>query len=238
MSRLIVALDFPDISQAISLVDALSDFELIFKVGYEAYYRYGHELLAYLAERRLDIFLDLKFHDIPRTAAAAMRAVMRPGIRIITVHAGGGEEMMRHVVEVAAEAARELDLPVPLIFGVTILTSIAELSLPELGFTGGMGENVVRLAALARNAGCAGVVCSPHEASDLKAFFGHDFQALCPGIRPRGSASEDQQRVATPSQAIAAGADYLVVGRPITGAVDPAGVVRAILEEMRSAIPG
>jgi len=141
------------------------------------------------------------------------------------------------VVEAAEAASRERGLPEPAVFGVTILTSISPLSLPELGFTGGMGENVVRLAALARNAGCAGVVCSPLEATDLKAFFGHEFLALCPGIRPAGAAREDQQRVATPAQAIAAGADYLVVGRPITESQDPYAVAAGILDEMRSVVP-
>lgn len=235
MARLIVALDLPTLTQCVDLVEKLSSFDVIFKVGYEAYYGFGPALLDRLEARGVDVFLDLKFHDIPRTAAAAMLAIMRPGIKIVTVHASGGEEMMRYVVEAAEDIARQRELPTPAIFGVTILTSISELTLPELGFTGGAGENVVRLAALARNAGCAGVVCSSHEATDLKAFFGHDFQALCPGIRPAGAANTDQQRVATPAAAIAAGADYLVVGRPITESLDPFAATQAILNEMASA---
>jgi orotidine-5'-phosphate decarboxylase len=181
------------------------------------------------------MMLDLKLHDIPRTVAAAVRALVRPPIEILTVHAQGGESMLRAAVEEADEAARAKGMAAPKVFAVTILTSIPELELPELGLTGGMGENVVRLAALARNAGCAGVVCSPREATDLKAFFGSDFAALCPGIRPTGSSAGDQQRITTPAQAIEAGADYLVVGRPITGASDPVAATRAILQEMQEA---
>ena len=232
MPRLIIALDVPTLAQATEFVEMLVPLNVIFKVGYEAFYGFGSALLDVLESHGADVFLDLKFHDIPRTAAAAMYAVMRPGISIVTVHATGGEEMMRQVVDAAQAAAQEKQVAVPAIFGVTILTSISELTLPELGFTGGPGENVVRLAALARNAGCTGVVCSPHEASDLKAFFGHEFQALCPGIRPGGAARGDQQRVATPAQAIAAGADYLVVGRPITEARDPYAAAQAILGQL------
>jgi orotidine-5'-phosphate decarboxylase len=234
MSRLIIALDVPTLNKARSLVEMLSPLDVIFKVGYEAYYGFGPALLDVLEACNAEIFLDLKLHDIPRTAAAAMHSLLRPRISIVTVHAAGGEEMMRSVVEAAETYAVEHGIKPAAIFGVTILTSIAPIQLEEMGFTGGMGENVVRLAALARNAGCAGVVCSTLEAGELKNFFGHEFMALCPGIRPIGSAPGDQQRVATPAQAVAAGVDYLVVGRPITEAADPYAVARAVLDEMRS----
>ena len=232
VSRLIVALDVPTLEQARRLVEALAPLGVLFKVGYEAYYGFGAALLEVLDSRNAEVCLDLKFHDIPRTAAAAMRAVMRPGLSIVTVHASGGEEMMRAVVDAAREVASELRLPEAAVFGVTLLTSISPLALEELGWTGGMGENVVRLAALSRNAGCAGVVSSALEAAELKTFFGSEFMVLAPGIRPAGAASDDQQRVATPAQAVAAGVDYLVVGRPVTTAADPYAAARSILEEM------
>ena len=145
--RLIVALDTPTLSQALHLVEQLLPLGVIFKVGYEAYYAFGPALLNEIEACGAELFLDLKLHDIPRTAAAAMRAIMRPGLGIVTVHAMGGFEMMRAVVEAAEIVAQERSLRVPAIFGVTILTSIAEITLPELGFMGGVGENVVRLAA-------------------------------------------------------------------------------------------
>lgn len=232
---LVVALDTPDLATAVDLVAKLAPLGVWFKVGYEALFGYGDALRAELERHGASVFLDAKLHDIPRTVEAAVRALVRPGVRIITVHAIGGNEMLGAAVAAAAERAGELVLPVPQIFAVTILTSIAPEELRELGLQGGPGENVMRLAALARDARCAGVVCSANEVADLKAFFGHDFKALCPGIRPAGAAHGDQKRVATPQSAIAAGADYLVVGRPIVEAPDPVAAARAILAEMAGA---
>jgi orotidine-5'-phosphate decarboxylase len=142
--------------------------------------------------------------------------------------------MMRAAVDAAEQRAGELGITPPQIFAVTILTSHGAADLGELGLTGGPGENATRLAALARDAGCAGVVCSAHEVRDLKGFFGTDFLTLTPGIRPAGDVHGDQKRVVTPAQAVAAGADYLVVGRPIVQAADPVAAARAILGEMRA----
>jgi orotidine-5'-phosphate decarboxylase len=232
-AKLIVAVDVPALAQARALVARLAPLDVIFKIGYEALYGYGAELAGDLGASGRAYFLDAKLHDIPRTAAAAMRALVRPGAAIVTVHALGGAEMMRAAVEAGNERAAELGIAAPEVFAVTLLTSIAPEDLRELGLAGGPGENVIRLAALARDAGCAGVVCSPAEAPDLKAFFGAGFAALCPGIRPSGTVHGDQKRTATPRAAVAAGADYLVVGRPITEAPDPLAAARAILEEMR-----
>jgi orotidine-5'-phosphate decarboxylase len=157
---------------------------------------------------------------------------VRPTVTIINVHALGGPEMMRTAVDAAAERAAELGLSAPQVFAVTLLTSIAPEDLNELGLQGGPGENAIRLAALARDAGCAGVVCSAHEVRDLKRFFGEDFLTLTPGIRPAGSAHGDQKRVTTPAEAAASGTDYIVVGRPIVEAADPLAAAKAILEEM------
>ena len=234
-AKLIVALDVPTCAQAVQLVETLQPQGVLFKVGPEALFGYGDELRAALERLRAPYFVDAKLHDIPRTVGAGVRALVRAGVKIINVHALGGNDMMPAAVEAASERARELGLETPLVFAVTILTSHAPEDLLELGLQGGPGENVMRLAALARDARCAGVVCSTHEAADLKAYFGSDFQTLCPGIRPLGEAHGDQKRVATPRDAVLAGADYLVVGRPIVEAADPLAMTRAVLAEMESA---
>jgi len=238
VAQLIVALDVPDAERARALVDQLYDFDAIYKIGLEGLYGYGDAIRSYCEERDVRTFVDAKLHDIPRTVAAAMRALVTPATHIVNVHALGGLEMMRAAVEAAGERAHELGATPPQVFAVTILTSIAPEDLNELGLQGGPGENATRLAALARDAGCAGVVCSPLEAADLKRFFGDDFLTLTPGIRPAGTAHGDQRRVTTPAQAVAAGADYIVVGRPIVEAADPAAAVRAILDEMHGAHAG
>lgn len=235
MAKLIVALDVPTYEEAVRVIEALRPLDLTFKVGFESLYGYGDELRATLERLHVPYFLDAKLHDIPRTVAAGIRALVRPGVKIINVHALGGNEMMQSAVEAAAERARELALEPPQIFAVTVLTSHAPEDLGELGLLGGPGENVMRLAALARDARCAGVVCSTHEVRDLKAYFGAAFLALCPGIRPVGEAHGDQKRVATPEDAVLAGADYLVVGRPIVEARDPLAAARDILAAMEPA---
>jgi orotidine-5'-phosphate decarboxylase len=153
-------------------------------------------------------------------------------VKLLTVHALGGAEMLALAVEAAEERAAELTIEAPAVLAITILTSIAEEDLNELGLQGGAGENAIRLAALARDARCSGVVCSASEVADLKAFFGSEFLALCPGIRPGGSAHGDQRRTATPREARDAGADYIVVGRPIVEDADPAAAARAILADL------
>ena len=233
--KLIVALDVATLGEATALVDQLAPLGVIFKVGYEPLFGFGDAIRAKLEAARAPAFVDAKLHDIPRTVEAAVMALVRPGVRILTVHALGGNDMLAAAVNAAAARARELGIEPPQIFAVTILTSIAPEDLNELGLRGGPGENVIRLAALARDARCAGVVCSPHEVRDLKAYFGADFAALCPGIRPVGASHGDQKRVATPASAVEAGADYLVVGRPIVAAADPIAATHAILAEMERA---
>ncbi|MBV9150133.1 MAG: orotidine-5'-phosphate decarboxylase [Candidatus Eremiobacteraeota bacterium] len=233
-ASLIVALDVDSFERARSLIDDLYELDVIFKVGLESLYGYGDALFEYLEQRDVRYFADAKLHDIPRTVAAGVRALVRPGAHIITVHALGGNDMMTAAVESAQERAGQLGLTVPYLFAVTILTSIGNEDLRELGLSGGPGENAIRLAALARDAGCSGIVCSAHEVADIKQFFGQDFLTLTPAIRPTGSVHGDQKRVTTPAQAVAAGADYLVVGRPITEADDPRAAARTILDEMQS----
>ncbi len=232
MAQLIVALDVPSAEEAERLVDQLYELDVLVKVGLEALCAYPERILSYCEERDVRTFVDAKLHDIPRTVAAAIAHLVRPNVHLINVHALGGLEMMRAAVDAAQERASELGITAPHIFAVTLLTSIAPEDLNELGLSGGPGEYAIRLAALARDAGCAGVVCSAHEVRDLKRFFGDDFLTLTPGIRPAGSAHGDQKRVTTPAQAVAEGADYLVVGRPIVEAEDPVAAARAILDEM------
>jgi orotidine-5'-phosphate decarboxylase len=232
MAQLIVALDVPSAEEAERLVDQLYELDVLVKVGLEALCAYPERILSYCQARDVRTFVDAKLHDIPRTVAAAIAHLVRPNVHLINIHALGGLEMMRAAVDAAQERASELGMTPPHIFAVTLLTSIAPEDLNELGLSGGPGENAIRLAALARDAGCAGVVCSAHEVRDLKRFFGDDFLTLTPGIRPTGSAHGDQKRVTTPAQAVAEGADYLVVGRPIVEAEDPVAAARAILDEM------
>ena len=232
MSRLIVALDVATADEAAEVVDRLAPLGVWFKIGYEALFGYGDAIRAKVEALGVNVFLDAKLHDIPRTVEVAVRALVRPGIRIISVHALGGNDMLQSAVIAATERARELEIAPPEIFAVTLLTSIAPEDLRELGLLGGPGENVMRLAALARDARCAGVVCSVHEVADLKNYFGTHFGTLCPGIRPLGTSHGDQKRAATPREARDAGADYVVVGRPIVDDADPVGAARAILDEL------
>lgn len=236
-ARLIVALDVPAPEQAERLIDQLYELDVIVKIGLEALYGYPERIFAYCEARDVRTFVDAKLLDIPRTVDAAVRQLVRANVQILNVHALGGNDMMRAAVDAAQERADELAIAPPQIFAVTILTSIAPEDFNELGLQGGPGENAIRLAALARDAGCAGVVCSAHEVRDLKRFFGEDFLALTPGIRPTGAAHGDQKRVVTPAEAVAAGADYLVVGRPITEADDPLAAAKAILDEMHEKQP-
>jgi orotidine-5'-phosphate decarboxylase len=236
MAQLIVALDVPSADDAERLIDQLYELDIIFKIGMESLYGYPERIFSYCEARDVRFFVDAKLHDIPRTVGAAMTHLVRPGAHIVNVHALGGVEMMRAAVESAQARAEQLGISVPHVFAVTILTSHGPEDLGELGLQGGPGENATRLAALARDAGCSGVVCSAHEVRDLKGFFGYDFLTLTPGIRPAGEAHGDQKRVVTPAQAVAVGADYLVVGRPITQAPDPAVAARAVLDDMRALV--
>jgi len=231
-TRLVVAIDVPQLERATELIGLLAPLNVIFKIGYEAIYAYGEAIRAVLEAAGAQYMLDVKLHDIPRTVQAAVRALVRPGVRLLTVHALGGNVMLQAAVEAASERAAELQIATPEVLAITILTSIAPEDLNELGLQGGPGENVIRLAALARDARCSGVVCSVHEVADLKAFFGQAFVALTPGIRPSGHSHGDQARVATPREASAAGADYIVVGRPIVGDADPYNAARFILDEL------
>ena len=228
-ARLAVALDYPDAQQALKLVDTLGHTCQWFKVGMELYYAAGNTIVRELRARGFDVFLDLKLHDIPNTVAGAVRSATQAGAGLLTLHASGGAAMMA----AAAEAARAPGSP--RLLAVTVLTSMDAAQLAGTGITAPPADHVLRLAKLATQSGINGFVCSAEEVAAVRAATGPDTLLVIPGIRPTGTALGDQKRIATPAQAIAAGASMLVVGRPITQAQDPAAAAQAILDEIAQA---
>ena len=225
--RLIVALDVSTAEAARKIVAAVGDSASAYKVGMQLYTAEGPGFVRELASSGRRVFLDLKFHDIPNTVGAAVHEAAQLGVSMLTVHASGGGKMLR----AAAESARTVD-PNLLVLAVTVLTSMDDTDLGMLGLRGGVTEHALRLTALALSNGYRGVVASARECGALREEFGHDFVIVTPGVRPAGSGHDDQARVVTPAEAIAAGATYIVVGRPITGASDPAAEARAILGQL------
>lgn len=225
-SPVIVALDFPAASAALELARQLAPAKCRLKVGKELFAVGGPVLVEELQQLGFDVFLDLKFHDIPNTVASAVSAVARLGVWMVNVHASGGSRMMEAAREAADAATRR-----PLLIAVTVLTSMAEEDLREVGCEVTVKEQVGRLAALAAHSGLDGVVCSAMEAGDLRAAHGEAFCLVTPGIRLAGDAAGDQRRVVTPADARARGSDYLVVGRSITGASDPLAALDRVLAE-------
>ncbi len=224
--KLIVALDFPDAHRALALVDRLEGRCRWFKVGLELYLAAGNSIVETLKERGFSVFLDLKLHDIPNTVAGAVRSVAGLGADLLTVHAGGGPVMLAAAAEAAAGLAKA-----PQLLAVTVLTSMDAAQLAAIGISSSPAEQALRLAKIASAAGINGLVCSPEEAAQMRRTL-PDSVLVTPGIRPAGASIVDQKRVATPAAALAAGADYLVIGRPITQAPDPAQAVDAVLEEI------
>ncbi len=228
VSPVIVALDFPSEAAALELLARLDPALCRVKIGKELFTRAGPGLVERVVARGFDVFLDLKYHDIPNTVAAACDAAADLGVWMMNVHASGGRGMMTAAVErLAARASR------PRLIAVTILTSLGAGDLAEVGFAGTPAENVRRLARLAADSGLDGVVCSPREAAELRAAHPADFLLVTPGVRPGGAALGDQKRVMTPRDAIAAGASHLVIGRPVTAAPDPLAALHAIIEELK-----
>jgi len=222
-SRLIVALDFPDAESALALAKRISPEQCKLKVGKELFTAAGPPLVEKLVERGFQVFLDLKFHDIPTTVARACAAAARLGVWMVNVHALGGGTMIA-----AARDALDALANRPLLIAVTILTSMDEDDLRQIGITASPGEAASRLARLARKNGADGIVCSAHEAASIRSRFGEAFLRVTPGIRLAENAADDQKRVMTPSLAVQNGASYLVIGRPVTRAEDPAEVLRRI----------
>ena len=220
---IIVALDFASEQPALALAERLDPARCRLKVGKELFTRLGPAFVERLQRLGFEIFLDLKFHDIPNTVAAACAAAADLGVWMVNVHASGGRAMM----EAARDRLSRYERP-PLLIGVTVLTSLDRADLEAIGCPGEPRERVLALATLAHDAGLDGIVCSPLEAAPVRAALGPGFRLVTPGVRPVGSASGDQKRVMTPAEALAAGADYLVIGRPITQAPDPLSVIDEI----------
>lgn len=222
--KVVVALDFDNQADALAFVDKIQPSDCRLKVGKEMFTYFGPDFVKALVERGFDVFLDLKFHDIPNTVAKAVTAAAELGVWMVNVHASGGSEMMKK----AKEALLPYGDKAPLLIAVTVLTSMGEEDLAGLGITKSPAEQVMHLARLTQKAGLDGVVCSAWEAETLKNTLGADFKLITPGIRPAGASSDDQKRIMTPIEAVNVGVDYLVIGRPITKAVDPLSVLQGI----------
>ena len=227
--RIIVALDYPDAATARQFVTKVRPEMCRLKVGKELFVAAGPGFVEELVGQGYDVFLDLKFHDIPNTVAQACKAAARLGVWMMNVHASGGPRML-----VAAREALEVISNRPLLIAVTVLTSMGAEELQAIGVDAGAEQQVLRLAGLTHAAGLDGVVCSAQEAAALRQHLGSDFCLVTPGIRPAGSETGDQTRILTPRQAIHAGADYLVIGRPITQATDPLQVLESIAHEIET----
>jgi orotidine-5'-phosphate decarboxylase len=222
--RLIIALDVDSASQAQQIVQAVGESASTFKVGKQLFTAEGPQIVRDLVSSGKKVFLDLKFHDIPNTVAAAVRQASALRVDMLTVHASGGSKMLNAAAEAAGNNV--------LVLAVTVLTSLADEDLSEIGVAGNVQAQVLRLARLARASGIRGLVASAHEARELRRELGDDFAIVTPGVRPAGAAKGDQARVVTPADALRAGASHIVVGRPISEAPDPAQAVRKILREL------
>lgn len=232
--RLIVALDVDNFDKMKALVDELGDLISYYKVGMELYYSAGSDTIRYLKEHGKKVFLDLKLHDIPNTVGHSVASVTRLGVNLITVHAAGGRAMMQAATRYAKITADELGVERPKILAVTVLTSFDDQGWQEVGGHLPIQEHVLELAALAKSSGVDGVVASPKEAGSIREMAGtDDFLIVTPGIRPSFAQTDDQKRIATPSQAFKDGSSMLVIGRPITQAIDPCAAARLILKEIK-----
>lgn len=235
--KIIVALDVPTKEEALAIVDELGDKVGAYKIGMQLYNACGPEILDEVAKRNGRVFLDLKFHDIPNTVASAARVAANLGVFMFNVHACGGSKMMKAAVEALKEESEKLGVERPLLIGVTVLTSLSEEELnEEIGVSRTMEQQVAAMATLAKECGLDGVVASPKEIKIIREACGEDFVIVTPGIRPRDAAADDQKRIKTPGEAVKDGADYLVIGRPITKAEDRVAAVSAIVADMEASL--
>ena len=233
--RLIAALDIDSLDQAQELVRLLAGEVGMFKIGKQLFTHAGPQAVRLIQERGGEIFLDLKFHDIPNTVAKAAIEATRMGVKMFNVHASGSLEMMRLTVKEVERVCRQEKRRKPIMLAVTVLTSLNQDDLKRVGVDGKVADQVVRLALLTKEAGMDGVVASPQEVGDIRDACGRHFVIVSPGIRPADSKRNDQQRVMTPGEAVRAGVDYIVVGRPILEAKDPVAAARSIVAEMERA---
>lgn len=234
LPRVFVALDFPNAADATALADRLDPRACGLKVGKELFVTAGPDPVRRMVERGFAVFLDLKFHDIPNTTASACAAATRLGVSMLNVHASGGRAMMSAARQAVDRTAGEMRAKAPLLIAVTVLTSLGEDDLAEIGYAGTARELSLRMAALTKSCGLDGVVCSAQEAAALRAHLGGDFKLVTPGIRLADAAQDDQVRIVTPEAALRSGADYLVIGRPITQATDPVATLERINASLAS----
>jgi len=225
--KILVALDYENRSQAMELVAKLNPEQCRMKIGKEMFTRYGPAIIEDIQRSGFDVFLDLKYHDIPNTVAKACAAAADLGVWMVNVHALGGQRMLEAAAEAVAAQQHK-----PLLIAVTVLTSMSAEDLAFMGINKAPGDFAIQLAGMAKNAGLDGVVCSAQEAATMKSHLGEAFILVTPGIRPSGSASDDQRRIMTPAEAIKAGSDYLVIGRPVTQSEDPVSVLLTINSEI------
>jgi orotidine-5'-phosphate decarboxylase len=231
-NKIIIALDVDSLESAQELVALLRSSAGAFKIGKQLFTRYGPQAIAMVHDAGGAVFLDLKFHDIPNTVARASAEVVRHGVLMFNMHAMGGFKMMQQTVAAVRQTAETLKVRRPLVLAVTVLTSLAQSDLAATGITDGIEDQVRRLAQLARSAGVDGVVASPQEIEVIKTACGPDFLVVTPGVRPKTAQADDQKRVLTPGEAIRKGADYIVVGRPVTEVPDPLAAVLEIIKEI------
>ena len=226
-AKVIIARDYSEERQALCLVDQLTPEMCRLKIGKEMFTRFGPEFVKFIVSKGYDVFLDLKFHDIPTTVAKACTAAAGLGVWMINVHASGGMRMMEEAKQAVSNSGRS-----PMVIAVTVLTSMDDDTLRSTGVSRSPRDQVLALANMARKAGLDGIVCSAHEAEEVRAHTASDFVLVTPGIRPEATANNDQKRVMTPLQAVEAGADYIVIGRPVTESDDPVSVLRTINSEI------
>lgn len=234
LPRIFCAIDTTDTARAVDIAGRVAAAGCGIKLGLEYFNAHGPEGISAVtsAHAKVPLFLDLKYHDIPNTVAGAVRGACRLRPSYLNVHAAGGREMMKAALAAANEESARLGTTAPKVLAVTILTSMDDSALADVGYRGGSADSVLRLAALTQEAGLAGIVCSAHEIAAVRRECGPDFVLMVPGIRPAGTDINDQKRVMTPAEALAAGATHLVIGRPITGANDPGAAAQAIMADM------
>lgn len=229
---IIAALDVPTAERALQLATSIAPVVGAFKIGKELFVSTGPDIVKHVRDTGANVFLDLKFHDIPNTVARAVAAAVRLDVQMLTIHGSGGSEMMRAAEKSARETAQSLGRPAPLVLGVTVLTSMDSNALTEIGCEANVGRQVERLATLAVNSGLRGLVCSPLEIAELRGILPAEIQLVTPGIRTGAEKADDQKRTLSPREAIQAGANWLVVGRPIYAAEDPRVAAEKILESL------